>query len=320
MGIKLLSNYNIGICILAYKRLDKLKLCLNSLRKYLNKNEKIYIYQDYHDKNINLKTQKEVNKVRDYLTLLSKKKNYEIVLRAKRLGMTSNWFLAYESMFKKFSKVICLEDDIIVNKNFINFMTYYLNNFEHNKKIMNITGFSTKIDVPKYYNYDCYITRRSMSWGQASWRRVWLKFKKTYKRKNHLQILKNKKNKNKLLTGGEDLLVTITLDYFKFVESIQVWWIWNIIKNKGLCINPSNPLSKNIGYDESGTHSKIGEEFPLNSYNKKFNTKMKKIKFYNEINNNFLNKFRIKKKTLYVFNFFPLILIKILYVIKKIIK
>ena len=47
---------------------------------------------------------------------------------------------------------------------------------------------------------------------------------------------------------------------------------------------------------------------------------MKKINFFNEINNNFLNKFRIKKKTLYIFNFFPLILIKILYVIKKIIK
>ena len=83
-----------------------------------------------------------------------------------------------------------------------------------------------------------------MSWGQASWRRVWKSFKVTYQNKDHLSVIKNKKKKKKLLTGGEDLLATLTLDYFKFVESIQVWWIWNIIKNDGLCINPANPLSK----------------------------------------------------------------------------
>ena len=30
-------------------------------------------------------------------------------------------------------------------------MTYYLNHYEKNKKIMNITGFSTKINLPKDY-------------------------------------------------------------------------------------------------------------------------------------------------------------------------
>ena len=74
--------------------------------------------------------------------------------------------LAYKEMFKNFAKVICLEDDIIVNKNFIKFTTFYLNTFEFNKKIMNITGFSTKIKLPKNYNFDCYTTRRSMSWDK----------------------------------------------------------------------------------------------------------------------------------------------------------
>ena len=320
MNSKLLSHDSIGVCILAYKRLDKLKLCINSLRKFLNKNEKIYIFQDYYDLTVNDLTKKQVNDVRRFLLKLKRNKNYKIILRTKRFGMTLNWFLAYKEMFKNFAKVICLEDDIIVNKNFIKFTTFYLNTFEFNKKIMNITGFSTKIKLPKNYNFDCYITRRSMSWGQASWRRVWKSFKVTYQNKDHLSVIKNKKNKRKLLTGGEDLLATLTLDYFKFVESIQVWWIWNIIKNDGLCINPANPLSKNIGYDESGTHSKDGENFPLSRYNKKYSTKMRKIYYSDQINNNFYEKFKIKKKTLFVFKYLPLQLIKLLYKVKKFVK
>ncbi|WP_440655575.1 hypothetical protein [Candidatus Pelagibacter sp. HIMB1509] len=320
MNLKLLSHSNIGVCILAYKRLDKLKMCIKSLRKHINKNEKIFIFQDYYDLRANNLTKKQVDNVRNFLVKLNKKKNYEIFLRSKRLGMTLNWFLAYEEMFKKFAKVICLEDDIIVNKNYIKFTKFYLNYFEFNKNIMNITGFSTKIELPKNYCFDCYITKRSMSWGQASWRRVWKKFRSTYQNKNHLSILRNKKNKLKLLEGGEDLLTTMTLDYLKFVDSIQVWWIWNIIKNKGLCINPTNPLSKNIGYDESGTHSKVGENFPLNTFNKKYSKKMKKIYYSDEINNNFYKKFKIKKKTLFLFNYLPINLIKILYQIRRIIR
>lgn len=320
MSFKLLSHSNIGICILAYKRLDKLKLCIKSLRKSLNKNEKIFIFQDYYNSSNNNLTKKQVDDVRNFLIKLSIKKNYKIILRPKRFGMTRNWFLAYDQMFKNFAKVICLEDDIIVNKNFIKFTKFYLENFEYNKKIMNITGFSTKIKLPKNYHYDCYITKRSMSWGQASWRRVWKKFKITYQNRNHLSIIRNKKNKLRLLEGGDDLIATMTLDYFKFVESIQVWWIWNIIKNKGLCINPTNPLSKNIGYDESGTHSKAGENFPLNVFSRKYSKKMKKIFYSDEINNNFYEKFKIKKKTFFMFNYLPLNFIKILYKIKKYIK
>ena len=129
MNSKLLSNDNIGVCILAYKRLDKLKLCINSLRRYINKNEIIYIFQDYYDSSANDLTKKQVNQVRKFLLKLKNNKNYKIILRSKRFGMTLNWFLAYKEMFKRFAKVICLEDDIIINKKFIKFTKFYLNTF-----------------------------------------------------------------------------------------------------------------------------------------------------------------------------------------------
>ena len=45
---------------------------------------------------------------------------------------------------------------------------------------------------------------------------------------------KNSYNYEELISCGEDLLRTMTLDYLKLAESIQVWWIWNIIRNNGL--------------------------------------------------------------------------------------
>ena len=47
---------------------------------------------------------------------------------------------------------------------------------------------------------------------------------------------------------------------------------------------------------------------------------MRRIYYSDQINNSFYEKFKIKKKTLLVFNYLPLKLIKLLYKIKKFIK
>ena len=55
-------------------------------------------------------------------------------------------------MFSKFRKSICLEDDILIKKDFLPFMKFYLNKYEKNDKVMNITGFGTDINLPKTIN------------------------------------------------------------------------------------------------------------------------------------------------------------------------
>ena len=309
-----LNKKNIGIFILAHKRLNLLKRTLFALNKFLNKKDLIHIFFDTYSNKSNKKTISEIKKVEKFLRNLNKNK-YHIVYRNKNFGMTKNWFDAYSYMYSKYKKVICLEDDIIIKKGFLEFMYYYLNTYEKNKKIMNITGFSTKIKLVKNYPYNSYVTKRSMSWGQGSWRRVWKLFKKEFEKRNHKQIFNDNKNLQLLISGGEDLLVTLKLDYLKHVQSIQVWWIWNILKNKGLCINPINSLISNAGYDGSGTHSRVGEEFPSSkNYNKK--KFMNNLNYFPEINDNFRKKFCIKRKTFLIFKYFPSTILNYLYILK----
>jgi len=249
-----LTKSNIGIFILAYSRLTHLKKTIYALDNRLSKDDKIYIFCDNFSNDQNTKIVSKVKGVIKYLENLDKKR-FIVTFRNEILGLRKNWHLAWSYMFNKFDKVVCLEDDIVINKNFLPFMKYYLNLYKNNPRIMNISGFSTKMKIPKDYEYDCYLTKRSMSWGQGSWRRVWLKFEK--QKQNHKNILKVKKNKKKLiLAGGEDILRAMILDYWKIIESIQVWWIWNIIRNNGYCINPVGSLVKNIGFDGTGYHTK----------------------------------------------------------------
>lgn len=320
MQIPLLKKKNIGVFILAYKRLYHLKKTIISLEKQLNKGDKIFIFCDDHPINCPQKLRLEVLKVKKYLTKLKSNTRFKVIFRNKNFGMTSNWYFAYKYMYSKFSKVICLEDDIIIKKNFITFMYKYLNHYENNKKIMSISGFATPIELPKNYKFDCYLTKRAMSWGQGSWRRVWIKFEKIMKKKNHLEILCNKKNLFLLISSGEDLLITLTLDYLKFVQSIQTWWIWNILINNGYAINPRCSLIKNIGFDKTGTHSKQGEQFLGN--NKKIkNASMMKNAYYSEtINKLFVKKFKVKLRTFLVFKYLPIFIIKYLYLVKLILK
>ncbi len=312
-----LKKNNIGVFILAYKRLKHLKKTIFYLKKNIHKKDTIYIFMDNYSSDQSKKDINEIKKVKIFLSQLSKKK-YKVIFRKKRFGMKKNWISAYNFMFKKYNKVICLEDDIIINKNFIKFMTYYLNHYEKNKKIMNITGFSTKINLPKDYKYDCFLTKRSMSWGQGSWRRVWKKF--SLIKESHKQILLNNNNKYKLISAGQDLLRTMTLDHFKFAESIQVWWIWNILRNEGYSINPVKTLVNNIGYDGTGYHSKIGDSFPKNYGNFVKHQKMNKIFYLESINTEFVSKFQIKKLTFLLFKYLPLFILYSLFLLKKFIK
>ena len=194
-------------------------------------------------------------------------------------------------------------------------MIYYLNKFENNKKVMNITGFATKVNVKKNYLYDSYFTKRSISYSQASWKRVWKLYKKIDK--NPYAVIKNKNNRNLLNAAGTDLLPLMILEHFKFIDSIQVWWSWNIIKNKGFCLNPLTSLIKNTGFtDNKATHyyKKI-----FNQNTKTFNNKIKisKILYDEYLDNQFKSNYSASKISFYTFNYAPLFIIKILYQLKK---
>lgn len=308
-----MKNKNtIGIFVLAFNRLGHLKKVINALSKYTKSNEVIYIFAD----NSNIKSSK-VNEVHKYIQKLNPKK-FKTIIRDKNLGLKENWLRAYDFMFKKYDKVICLEDDILINKNFMNFMREKLIFYNNNKRVMSITGYASPVKLPENYKYDIFFSQRSNTWSQASWKRVWKLFKKN--KENNLNILLNKKNILKLSNGGDDIAHMFVQDYLRAVNSIQIWWAWNILKNNGLCINPVNSLVNNIGFDGTGTHynNRVKKSSTINISKKNLKPlKLKSIVYDDEISKSFNDLFKISYKQNLIYRFLPMILIIYIYKFKN---
>ena len=307
----MINKNTIGIFVLAFNRLQHLKKVINAISKYTKKNEVVYVFAD-NSKNKNLK----VKQVHSYLKKLNPKK-FKVIIRDYNFGLKKNWWHAYDFMFKKYDKVICLEDDTIIKKNFMIFMRKKLRAYQFNKKIMSITGYAFPISLPKNYVYDIFFSQRSNSWGQASWRRVWKLFKKN--NENHLNILLNKKKLSRLYEGGNDIVHMFVQDYLGFTNSIQIWWVWNILKNNGLCINPVNSHVNNIGFDGSGTHYRDNVKKSISTNIKKKNLKTLRsgvIVFDKKINKSFSDFFKISHRQSMFYKFFPMIIIIIFYKFK----
>ena len=299
-NIEYLEGHKIGLCILAHSRVKHLRKTVNAVLKYKNFKDKIYIFVDNFSHDDLLEKKEQCKIVQSYLNKI--KSNKIIIIKSKtKIGPRKNWYRAYEYMFKIFNKVIVLEDDIVIKKNFLPFMKYYLNKFEKSNEIISITGFATPVNLPNNYKYDCYLSNRSMSWSKATWKRVWKQFKKI--KLQHHKITQNKKNLELLSCAGQDLVRTIKLDQFGFVNSFQVWWIWNIVRRNGLCINPVENLVNNIGFDGSGYHMNKREKFFFNKEKFKNKIRMKKIYFSEKINSSFQNNFKIKNLSFFLFRY-----------------
>ena len=307
----MINKNTVGIFVQAFNRLQHLKKVIDALSKYTKKNELIYIFADNSKKNYT-----EVNQVHKYLKKLNSKK-FKVIIRNDNFGLKKNWWHAYDFMFKKYDKVICLEDDTVIKKNFMSFMRKKLRSYQHNKKIMSITGYAFPIKLPKNYHYDIFFSQRSNAWGQASWRRVWKLYKKN--NEDHLEILLNKKKLSRLYRGGSDIVHMFVQDYLGFTNSIQIWWVWNILKNNGLCINPVNSLITNIGFDGTGTHYKgtVKKSSSTNILKKNLKSlKSNTINYDPSINKSFKDFFKITYKQNILYNFFPMTVIILFYKFK----
>lgn len=144
---------------------------------------------------------------------------------------------------------IILEDDVVPNLSFFNFVEHCLIKYQYNPEIVMISGNQflpyNMIDEPYYFSSIFRI------WGWATWKRAWLNIDLVLdnwdiNQKNKLR----RKYKKSFISGYIDQIVfscknqeVNTLDY--------PWWISGIMMD-GLSIVPSKNLVSNIG--NYGTH------------------------------------------------------------------
>ena len=180
------NNYYAPIIIFSYKRLNSLKKLIKSIKS--NKNyqlHKFYIFSDSFKKK---NDKRHVNKVRLFCKKLNFK-NKKIIFRKKNLGLAKNIISGVSQVIKIHGCAIVLEDDLIVGKNFLQFMTNSLNKYKNKKKVWHITGWSHNLNVLGK-NQQVYFNKHMICWGWATWLNRWKNFEK-----NPDKIINNWKKK-----------------------------------------------------------------------------------------------------------------------------
>jgi len=244
-----------GITLFVYNRSEHTQEVLKGLQR--NNIEKLYIFSDGpkgKDDGENVKKVRKIIRNIDWCKT-------EIIESKNNKGLANSVIYGVDYIFKKYNRIIVLEDDCVPSDDFITFMEKCFNKYKNNEKVMNVTGYSLPINIPNNYPYDIFFSYRSSSWGWGTWRRAWKCFDR-----NKLILEEIKKSSNlrkKINLAGEDLIPMLKNQINGKLDSWAVFWAVNIIKNDGVCINPVRSKIKNIGHDGTGTHCGINNRYKI---------------------------------------------------------
>jgi len=290
------------IALFVYNRFSHLKNVIQSIKKNsISRESTIYIFSDFSD----LEVEKiKIIKIRKYLRTINFFKKIIIVERKYNFGTSKNITSGLNEIFKKYDKCIIIEDDVVISKNFLYQMNYFLEKFKKNNKIASIEGFMYPIksrnNLPKYF-----AIKGSGCWGWATWKRSW----KNYNKSASELIKKFEKDRNLI----HEFNYYSSYPYYKMLKkqlkkdtSWSIKWAAGNFLNEKYTIYFRNSLVKNIGVDGSGVNCKIN--YDLNQ--KKF--KIDKIIIDNgvikenieakkEIGKYLKSSFSFKKKILMIF-------------------
>lgn len=296
------------ILVFVYNRPDHTQNLLNSLKrcKYFKKS-KVFIFSDFYKPGNTLDKFNVLN-VRKIIKEFSKIYKIKIIYNKENKGLYENIINGIDFAFKRYSKAIILEDDLILHFNFLEFINKALKFYENKENIYQISGYSYPLGI---ISNKTYFLPLVSCWGWATWKKKWLEKKFLSNKNLQKKFFFLKKNKNLIKKFNFDN----SYNYFNLFKSHinnkkKTWGILFYLKhffNDRLCVYPPFTLSQNRGFDGSGQNNKLQSDFLFSTFRKKnikifMNSNIQQNEDINRIIVNFFKKnFCIKSKIKYYY-------------------
>lgn len=258
------------IIVFAYNRLDVLEKCVLSLLANEEAAEsELYVYVDgpRYDK---LDDNENVNSVRGYVKTISGFKSVHYHFAESNKGLASSVISGVSDVIEKYDKVIVVEDDLYVSKNFLSFMNQGLEQYEDVRNVFSVCGYSNVVNPPVNYDYDSYFCVRSSSWGWATWKNRWDSVDWTLE--DWPAQKKNARRFNKW--GGSDCWKMLNDWHKKRNSSWAIRFCYAQFLQNGISLFPLVSKVGNNGFDGRGANCKKWSRFKFEydiSNNKLFN-------------------------------------------------
>jgi|SaaInlStandDraft_1057018.scaffolds.fasta_scaffold26091_2 hypothetical protein len=204
-------------------------------------------------------------------------------IREENIGCKRNIIDGVSEVFSVHKQAIIIEDDLILGKNFLNYMNNALSFYKQKEDIWHVNGYCHPQIIHNKKNAS--ISRLVQPWGWGTWNDRWEKFiqEKGFE-KNIISTL-NKKLRDEF--NFYDLAPywesALKLDQLNENSIWDAYWYQTIFLNKGFTVFPQVSHVQNIGFDGSGLHSGKSKMFDSKINTAKtinFPEKLKESKIY----------------------------------------
>lgn len=241
-----------AIVLVTYNRIESFKRLLSSV---INAN---YNYNDI-TLVVSIDHSEKSNEIENIAKeAIWKYGNITIIKHEQNLGLRKH-VISCGDLSYKYGSVIILEDDLVVAKDYYNYVVNALNHYGNNDKITGISlyshtwnGYAKYQFIPQKNDYDVFFGQFSVSWGQCWTCEHWDKFKKWYE-------------KNQILPTGIEMPSQIK-KWGK--QSWGKYFVHYILQNDLYYVMPYYSFSTN--FHEAGVHSKKNNDafqVPLTEFN-----------------------------------------------------
>lgn len=238
------------IIIFTYRRLIN-KTIKSLLNNELAKYSDLYIFSDGSK---NKKDLEDVIAIRKYLQTIGGFKSIKIIESLNNKGLASSIIHGSSEVLNKYSKVIVLEDDLIVSTDFLEYMNNALSFYENKELIWSISGYGPNLPCLKSYDDEFYLSVRSSSWGWATWKDRWDKV--DWEVKSFSKLKKDKSIQTEFNVGGNDMYKMLELQMLGKIDSWAIKWCYSQFKFNTYTVYPKRSKVINNGFgDEKGTHN-----------------------------------------------------------------
>ena len=193
----------------------------------------------------------QVQDVRDLLGSIKGFRSVSVVDREKNMGLAESVINGVTQVLSTRGTIIVVEDDIETSPHFLQYMNEALDAYEKEERVISIHGYIYPLATPAP---ETFFLKGADCWGWATWRRGWNLFEQDGKKllaELHARGLEKEFD----LGGSYHYTRMLEEQVERKVDSWAIRWHASAFLKNKLTLYPGRPVVRNIGHDDTGSHS-----------------------------------------------------------------
>jgi hypothetical protein len=234
---------DIPVVLFTHARPDHLKRTLDCLRS--NEIPLLYAFSDGPRGDSDAKSVDQVRELLHSVTWTQVK----IVERTGNLGLGTSILTGVREVFTQEDSAIIFEDDLICVPGTYQYLCAALTAYEHDSRIMSVTGWTHPRIVPQGVRDQPYFDGRAECWVWGAWARSWSGMDRTA-----LELMQACTDRGiDVRAYGDDLVTMAHMELDRNIWAVR--FLFNHLVSGSVCMRPPWSMVDHIGFDDRATNA-----------------------------------------------------------------